>query len=67
MWPETVDKVHFELGQLKRLVDLHKPLLAKVRTVDPDAIDLSALAALLHSFYTGVETIFKKIAVEIDG
>lgn len=66
MWPETVDEVHFELGQLTRLVDLHKPLLAKIRTVDPDAIDLSALAAFLHSFYTGVETIFKRIAVEID-
>ena len=33
----------------------------------PNDIELSALAALLHSFYTGVENIFKRIAVELDG
>lgn len=28
---------------------------------------MSALATMLHSFYTGIENIFKRIAVEIDG
>lgn len=67
MWPETADKVCFEIGQLKRLIDLHQPLLAKVRETEPDAIELSALASFLHSFYNGIEIIFKRIAVEIDG
>jgi hypothetical protein len=42
-------------------------LLAKCRTTAPTEIELSALAALLHSFYTGVENIFKRVAVELDG
>ena len=32
-----------------------------------DVIERSALAAMLHSFYTGIENIFKRVAVEIDG
>ena len=28
---------------------------------------MSALATMLHSFYTGVENIFKRAAIEIDG
>jgi hypothetical protein len=42
-------------------------LLTKCRTTAPTKIELSALAALLHSFYTGVENIFKRVAVELDG
>jgi hypothetical protein len=41
--------------------------LARCRTTPPTEIELSALAALLHSFYTGVENIFKRVAVELDG
>ena len=33
----------------------------------PNAIELSALAALLHSFYTGNENVFRRIVIEIDG
>jgi hypothetical protein len=30
-------------------------------------IELAALAAALHSFYTGVENIFKRLVAEVDG
>lgn len=43
------------------------PLLEKCRSEAPNPIELSALAALLHSFYTGVENLFRRVAVEIDG
>jgi hypothetical protein len=43
------------------------PLLAQCRNTAPTEIELSALAALLHSFYTGVENIFKRVTVELDG
>lgn len=33
----------------------------------PNAIELSALATFLHSFYSGIENSLKRIAVEIDG
>ncbi|MEO5803519.1 MAG: hypothetical protein ABIR24_08300, partial [Verrucomicrobiota bacterium] len=42
-------------------------LLSQCRETAPTEIELSALAATLHSFYTGVENIFKRASVELDG
>jgi hypothetical protein len=56
-----------EREQLQRLLSGIHGLLAKCRTTAPTEIELSALAATLHSFYTGVENIFKRVAVELDG
>jgi len=55
-----------ELEQLNHLLETYRPLLGKCSSVKPDPIELSALAAMLHAFYTGVENILKRIAVEID-
>ena len=43
-----------------------QPLLSQCRETTPTDIELSALAAALHSFYTGVENIFKRVALELD-
>ena len=56
-----------EREQLQRLLFGIHGLLAKCRDTAPTEIELSALAATLHSFYTGVENIFKRVAVELDG
>ena len=66
MWPETREKVYLELDLLEHLADSHETLLVKVRRIEPDSIELSALSAFLHAFYTGIENIFKRIALEID-
>jgi len=49
------------------LIEIHSSLLANCASRPPNEIELSALAALLHSFYTGVENIFKRVAIELDG
>ncbi|HKV10966.1 MAG TPA: hypothetical protein VJ725_22695 [Thermoanaerobaculia bacterium] len=67
VWPELREQVAVEESQLQQLLDLHRPLLEKCLTVEPDAIELSALAARLHSFYTGIENLFRRIALELDG
>lgn len=67
MWPDLKDQISVEEAQLQQLLALHQPLLDQVRTQAPNAIELSALAALLHSFYTGIENLFRRIAVEVDG
>jgi hypothetical protein len=52
--------LHRELGG-------YAPLLKKCRIQTPDLIERAALGALLHSFYNGLENIFKRIAMACDG
>jgi hypothetical protein len=66
-WDKFRKQQATEREQLQRLLSGIHGLLAKCRTTAPTEIELSALAALLHSFYTGVENIFKRVAVELDG
>jgi hypothetical protein len=67
VWPKLAKQINVEGEQLRRLIEIHSRLLAKCASQPPNEIELSALAALLHSFYTGVENIFKRVAVELDG
>ena len=60
-------QIRVQRQQLNHLLETHRPLLAKCATAAPNPIELSALAALLHAFYGGVENIFKRVAVELDG
>lgn len=67
MWPRLAKQINVEREQLRRLIEIHSRLLANCASQAPNEIELSALAALLHSFYTGLENIFKRVAVELDG
>lgn len=67
MWPDLKEQIAVEESQLERLLAIHQPLLERSRTQPPNDIELSALAALLHSFYTGIENLLRRIAIEIDG
>lgn len=66
MWPETRKKVELEMSLLHRLLGQHCDLLARVECEQPDTVEVLALSALLHSFYTGIENVFKRIALDID-
>jgi hypothetical protein len=59
--------IELELLQLQTLLEEHHLLIEACISRDPDTIERSALAAMLHSFYTGIENIFKRIAIEFDG
>lgn len=67
MWDNLREQVAVEREQLRRLLETYQPLLEKCAATPPDAIELSALAAMLHSFYNGVENIFKRTTLELDG
>lgn len=60
-------QVDVERQQLNRLIDEHRSLLDSCAFSVPNAIELSALATFLHSYYSGIENSLKRVAVEIDG
>lgn len=51
-------KIEYEISKLTKDLDKLKPLINKCRTTQPDFIELAALGTVLHSFYTGIESIF---------
>lgn len=66
MWDKTRKAAEIEFEQLNKLVDLNSPLLEKAAKQDPTSVELLAIAAILHSFYSGIENMFKRITKEID-
>jgi hypothetical protein len=65
VWPELKEQLAVEQEQLQQLFEVHRPLLERCRVQEPDAIELSALGAFLHSFYTGVENLFRRVTLEL--
>jgi hypothetical protein len=67
VWDKLRKQVTVERQQLHRLLETYRPLIERCAVSPPDDIELSALAAMLHSFYNGFENIFKRVAAELDG
>ncbi len=67
MSPRLRKQIEVERQQLRQLLETHDPLLTRCASSSPDATELLALAAMLHSFYTGIESTFRRISIELDG
>lgn len=66
MWPKLAKQIAAEREMLNRLLADHQPLIDKCARTAPEKIEISALAAMLHSFYTGIENLFQRIAIELN-
>ena len=57
----TRDKINLEISKIDTLVDKSALLLSKCKLTEPDFFDLNAIGSILHSFYNGLESVFKLI------
>lgn len=68
MHEKSIERIRFEIGQIDRLIQEYADLLNLAKTEDnePSLVEFTAMASVLHSFYTGLENIFISIAKGID-
>jgi hypothetical protein len=66
VWPEVEEQVAIERANINQLFAAYQTVISNSSKAEPDFVELSALATMLHSLYTGIENIFKRIALEID-
>ena len=67
MWLEMKKEVELELAMLHELLDAARVQRAECLVSAPDFMGTMAWAAFLHSFYSGIENIFQRIAIHADG
>ena len=64
---KAISQIIFEIQQIDELFTSFSELLEKSKVVEPTLIELTAIGSILHSFYNGIENIFKTIGKNIDG
>jgi hypothetical protein len=63
---KLVARIDLNRQELSRVTEQLAPLVLKGSSADLDVVETSAVAAMLHSFYTLIEKILESIAREID-
>ena len=66
MLDKLIAQIEIDLQEFSRVTEQLAPLISKGSATDLDVIETSAVAAMLHSFYTLIEKIMELIAREID-
>jgi hypothetical protein len=51
------EKIEYEISRIEKLLNDAKPLLDLCKLKEPDFIEITATAQILHSFYNGVESV----------
>jgi hypothetical protein len=64
---KAISQIIFEIKQIDELFTSFSELLEKSKVEEPTLIELTAIGSILHSFYNGIENIFKTIGKNIDG
>lgn len=59
-------QITFEIEQISKLLKSYKDLIALCQEGEPNLIDITAAASVLHSFYNGIENIFLSVSKNID-
>jgi hypothetical protein len=60
-------QLRFEIQQIDKLFETYSHLLSKCNKIEPDIVELAAIASVLHSFYNGIENMILLILKNFDG
>jgi len=63
---KLIAQVNLEISQIDELFKAYSNLLHSIQKQEPDIIEVTACASVLHSFYNGLENIFLCIVKRID-
>jgi hypothetical protein len=63
---DVIGQIHFEMEQEDRLFEFYADLLTGSKQREPNLVEMTAVGAVLHSFYNGIESIFLAVAKEVD-
>jgi hypothetical protein len=58
---KAILRIRFEIEKIDQLMESVSPLFHKVLQVEPDFVEISAIAQNLQSFYNGIENILSLI------
>ena len=64
MSDRLAEQIAVSFEELDRLMAAYRPLFERIGETPPEPVELAALAAVLHSFYNGVENLLKRVLVE---
>lgn len=59
-------EIRFEIRQIDELLKTYQVLTDRVGSREPDLVEVTAMASVLHSFYNGIENIFLRVCKELD-
>ena len=59
-------RMNFEINEIDTLFKEYETFFADMNYEEPDLLQKTVMANILHSFYNGVENIFKRIAKDFD-
>ncbi len=63
---EIADDIEFEISQIDDLLQTYAELLENSQKQTPGLVEVTAIGAVLHSFYNGLENIFLAVAKRLD-
>lgn len=67
MAKDLTTQVILEIGLIERLFASYGEVWQSIGNRPPNNVELLALSAILHSFYSGLENIFQMVAKNLDG
>ena len=66
MYNELIEEIEFQISQIDKQFEEFGVYFHNMNYETPDITQITVMASILHSFYTGTESIFMRISKRVD-